>query len=228
VAPLGSPTQPLTLQQQDRLLRRDWPFRTVLLGDDLALWRGRVYGLSLGYEVAILYVRRPFQANFEYGHAWFPEVRVLAPKLQRRAVAPDTPIPHVYGEASDPVLCLFDPAVNGWDASQTLTATTVPWIGDWLRFYEAWQATGRWHGGGRDHGGAQRPESAQRAPSTRLRRLSGAQGMQSSRTVLATIEARRAGPLDRRSLVDAFRYAGLEYVEIDLPDLAPLPRALAA
>ena len=65
MARLTNNAPPLPLWQQDRLLRRDWPFRTVLLGDDLALWRGRVYGLSQGYEVSILYVRRHFQQGFE-------------------------------------------------------------------------------------------------------------------------------------------------------------------
>jgi len=208
MARLIQSTQRLTLQQQDRLLRRDWPFRTILLGDDLALWRGRVYGLSQGYEVSILYVRRHFQSGFEYAHAWFPEVRILSPSIDRRAEDPDTPIPHVYDELDDPNLCLFDPAFGGWDASQPIAATTVPWIAEWLRFYEAWHATGIWYGGGRDHGGGQSTEASGKGRSglpQQLHRASAVTGMETSRLILATIEERQAGTLDRRMLADRLR-----------------------
>lgn len=193
---------PLPLAHQDRLLRRDWPFRTILLGDDIALWRGRVYGLSQGYEVAILYVRKPFQPSFEYAHAWFPEVHVLSPRLERRSEEPDTPIPHVYDEVDRPNLCLFDPAFDGWDASQAIAATTVPWIAEWLRFYEAWHATGLWHGGGRDHGETTPPRATSDRNSSwpLARSVAKIMGMDASRAIIATIPERAAGPLDRRTL----------------------------
>jgi len=198
----------LPLWQQDRLLRRHWPFRTILLGEDLALWRGRLYGLSQGYEVSILYVRRHFQQGFEYAHAWFPEVRILSPRIERRAEDPDTPIPHVYDEPDDPNLCLFDPAFGGWDASKAIGATTVPWIAEWLRFYEAWHATGIWHGGGRDHGISQPPETPGYGRSgwrQLLQRASTVAGMETSRLTIATIEQRQAGTVDRRMLADRLR-----------------------
>lgn len=142
-----------SLAQQDRLIRRDWPFRAVLLGPDLGLWRGRIFGLSAPYEIDILYVRRHFQANFEYAYPFFPRVVVRTPLITRRPGAPDEPIPHVFDEGATayPSLCLFDPAERGWHAGLAIAHTTIPWAADWLRFYEAWQATGVWTGGGRDH-----------------------------------------------------------------------------
>lgn len=143
----------LSLIQQDRLIRRQWPFRTVLLGEDFGLWRGTVYGLSAPYEISIMYVWRHFQAGFEYAYPFFPHVLVHAPLITRRAEAPQDPIPHVFdeGRTEYPSLCLFDPAERGWDSSRAIATTTIPWAADWLRFYEAWQATGVWTGGGRDH-----------------------------------------------------------------------------
>lgn len=143
----------LSLVQQDRLIHRQWPFRTVLLGEHFGLWRGTVIGLSAPYDISILYVRRHFQPGFEYAHPWFPQVLVHAPLITRRAEAPADPIPHVFdeGRTDHPPLCLFDPAERGWDSSRAIAATTIPWTADWLRFYEAWQATGVWTGGGRDH-----------------------------------------------------------------------------
>jgi hypothetical protein len=143
----------LSLVQQDRLIRRQWPFRTVLLGEHFGLWRGTVFGLSAPYEISIMYVRHHFQPGFEYAYPFFPQVLVHAPLITRRAEAPDDPIPHVFdeGRTEYPSLCLFDPAERGWDSSRAIAATTIPWAADWLRFYEAWQATGVWTGGGRDH-----------------------------------------------------------------------------
>ncbi len=88
-----------------------------------------------------------------YAYPFFPQVLVHAPLITRRAEAPDDPIPHVFdeGRTEYPSLCLFDPAERGWDSSRAIAATTIPWAADWLRFYEAWQATGVWTGGGRDH-----------------------------------------------------------------------------
>lgn len=143
----------LSLVQQDRLIRRQWPFRTVLLGKHFGLWRGTVMGLSAPYEISIMYVRRHFQPGFEYAYPFFPQVLVHAPLITRRTEAPDDPIPHVFDEGltDHPPLCLFDPAERGWDSSRAIATTTIPWAADWLRFYEAWQATGVWTGGGRDH-----------------------------------------------------------------------------
>lgn len=179
----------LTIERQDRLIRRDWPFRTVLLGDSLALWRGFVTGLSAAYDVSILYVTRPLRDGYEYAHSWFPEVRVIAPEIRRRAEEPDTPIPHVYDEstAHRPMLCLFDPAENGWSPDQSIAATTIPLIADWLRFYEAWMATGVWTGGGRDHA-AHVATPLHHAPPCPVaeRRVTDAAGMTASRNTIAT------------------------------------------
>lgn len=143
----------LSLAQQDRLIRRQWPFRTILLGEHFGLWRGTVIGLSAPYEISIMYVRRHFQSGFEYAYPFFPQVLVHAPLITRRPEARDEPIPHVYDEGltDHPSLCLFDPAERGWDSSRAIATTTIPWAADWLRFYEAWQATGVWTSGGRDH-----------------------------------------------------------------------------
>lgn len=143
----------LGLEQQDRLIRQRWPFRTVSLGEHFGLWRGEIFGLSAPYEISILYVRRHFQPGFEYAHSWFPQVRVRAPLVCRRPETPDVPIPHVYDEGltAYPSLCLFDPVLKGWSSECAIASTTIPWAADWLRFYEAWQATGIWSGGGREH-----------------------------------------------------------------------------
>ena len=42
-------------------------------------------------------------------------------------------------------LCLF---WKNWDATMPLANTIVPWVADWLYYYEVWLFTGEWEGGG--------------------------------------------------------------------------------
>jgi hypothetical protein len=198
---------PLSLIEQDRLIRRGWPFRTIVLGGDFGLWSGEVVGFSKRYEISILYVRRHFQDGFEYAHAWFPEVRVRSPLIVRREGEPETPIPHVYGEGVDPkpMLCLFDPAAQGWSPSQSIADTTIPLAADWLRYYEAWQATGIWTGGGRDHATRDSaPSPARTSNGLRTAQVARVSGMHVSRAILTTREARLAGSVSRLQFGDCF------------------------
>lgn len=71
-------------------------------------------------------------------------VRVLDPVLE---LAPGhTHLPHVFpGDR----LCLY---YDEFDREVDLLAdTVVPWITEWLYFYESWLATGEWLGGGVEH-----------------------------------------------------------------------------
>jgi hypothetical protein len=145
----------LTNGQQDRLIRASWPaFKTVIAGNRLAIWRGVVHGLAHPYTVEIIYARNRHGDPFRYAYAPFPEVTVIDPPLARRAEDPDGPIPHVYidPERDQPVLCLFDPRDGGWTRDQAIADTVLVWTASWLRFYEAWHATGVWTGGSARHG----------------------------------------------------------------------------
>lgn len=195
----------------------------------MGLWRGTVTSLSAEYEVSVLFVLRQEQDGFEYDHAWFPEVRVLSPPVTRRPEAPDEPIPHVYREGIDarPVLCLFDPAERGWWPDQFIAATTLPLVADWLRFYEAWVATGVWTGGGREH----RPEpivhrGPERSFPTGIDRMAADRaGLASSRLALASRIAGSEPPY-RLQLHDLLRWR----LPAATPDVHPLavPMARAA
>ena len=77
----------------------------------------------------------------------YPVSRVLSPCLQRRSES--DAIPHVFDGAKDPRPCLF--YKQQWHGSMALSNTIVPWLLEWLYFYEMWQVTGHWHGGGIDH-----------------------------------------------------------------------------
>ena len=153
----------LSIGEQDRLIRAAWPsIRTIIAGKRLGIWRGVIQGLSCPYEIEIIYARNRRGDPFRYAYAWFPEVTVLDPPVSRRAEDPDDPIPHVYNDPDhdQPILCLFDPRADGWGRHQAIADTILVWVAGWLRFYEAWQATGIWTGGSAPHGPMARPATA--------------------------------------------------------------------
>lgn len=125
-----------------------------MVGERLGIWRGIVQGLSHPYTIQILYARNRMGDPFLFRYAPFPEVTILDPPLCKRADSPDDSIPHVYdhSERDRPVLCLFDPRAGGWSSDQFIADTILVWTASWLRFYEAWHATGVWLGGGAPHG----------------------------------------------------------------------------
>jgi hypothetical protein len=55
----------------------------------------------------------------------------------------DRRIPHRYGDGS---ICLY--YGNEWTPEKAIAQTIVPWLLEWLLFYEGWLATGKWLGGG--------------------------------------------------------------------------------
>lgn len=74
-----------------------------------------------------------------------PIVHVLEPDIVAEAKAKGRNLPHVFHGAE---LCLFRLAYNDWNSNIQLSVSIIPWISEWLFFYEIWLATGEWEGGG--------------------------------------------------------------------------------
>jgi len=62
----------------------------------------------------------------------------------------ETKLPHVYNQQKQEI-CLFYPKACEWNNTMKITII-VPWISEWLYFYESWLITGVWYGGGIHHG----------------------------------------------------------------------------
>ena len=132
---LYSKTRPLNPGQQFLAMKADFPqFKGKLGRNSSVRWVGEVapFGISETYTVSI-----------EYELRGRPRVTVLRPKLQTRA---GKHAPHIF---SDGTLCLHLP--GEWCPEQTISSTIIPWLCEWLFFYEIWVATGTWHGGGSEH-----------------------------------------------------------------------------
>jgi hypothetical protein len=67
----------------------------------------------------------------------FPNVYILKPNI-----SPNSNI-HIYKEGS---LCLFYPGDLHWKENTSIAEYTIPWIFEWLLYYELYQLTGVWEG----------------------------------------------------------------------------------
>jgi hypothetical protein len=84
-----------------------------------------------------------YRVRIEYRADEPPRVYVLSPKLEPREEGGR--LPHVYpGDR----LCLYLPGAGEWTPDMSLAHTIVPWISEWLFFYETWRVLGVWLGGG--------------------------------------------------------------------------------
>lgn len=63
----------------------------------------------------------------------------------------DPDFPHHYGkdlQRGSVKMCLYLPGNNEWDNNKFIADRIIPWISDWLYYYELWVANGEWYGGG--------------------------------------------------------------------------------
>lgn len=78
-----------------------------------------------------------YTVQIEYRLRHHPHVYVLSPEI-----SPDAP--HIYH--FDDSLCLYHPNDGDWSSEKYIALTIVPWIVEWLRYYEIWCVTGKWFG----------------------------------------------------------------------------------
>lgn len=133
-----------TLAEQCFAVARAWPqLRCTYVG------RGPRARLVCRGELRPSPLSRTYCVRVEYRLGAPPRAFVDNPRLESR---PDAAIPHTYpssGGATVP--CLYYPPDGDWADDRLLAHTIVPWLLEWLVFYEVWLTTGTWHGGGVEH-----------------------------------------------------------------------------
>ena len=72
-----------------------------------------------------------------------PQISIISPRLE--LAAGRTKLPHVYQGGQDDI-CIH--SREDWNASLLIADTIMPWLSQWLYFYEVWAQTGHWHGKG--------------------------------------------------------------------------------
>ncbi|RTQ45077.1 hypothetical protein EJV47_26260 [Hymenobacter gummosus] len=86
-----------------------------------------------------------YHIKIDYTPGRPPKVFVLNPDIEYRHHA----LTHFY--PADNSLCLYYPGDLAWSDKHHLYDKTIPWLAEWLVFYELYQITGRWEGPAVDH-----------------------------------------------------------------------------
>jgi hypothetical protein len=84
------------------------------------------------YEISITYTLRIR-----------PKVSIVSPKLT--LAEGKTALPHAYG-GSQHDICIHER--HEWTSRMYIADTIMPWLSQWLYFYEIWKFTGSWEGKG--------------------------------------------------------------------------------
>ena len=116
------------------MLEKEFPNSTVsIIGHNKIVWKCqlRPTALSLLYDVKLVF------------NGSRPDVYVVKPNPLQKADG-EKKLPHVYDQKKQE-LCLY---WKDWNKAMPLSKTVVPWIADWLYYYEIWLYTGIWEGGG--------------------------------------------------------------------------------
>ena len=124
-----------TLIQQEAALRQRHPWLQTRLEGGALVAEGLMRPSALS---------RTYRVRIRYEPGRFPKAEVLDPVPVRRL--PEQCVPHTNG--ADSVPCLFTPRSRDWTRGRYLADSVVPWLAEWLIFYEGWRATGAWDGGG--------------------------------------------------------------------------------
>jgi hypothetical protein len=90
-----------------------------------------------------------YTVRIKYTLKRYPRITVVDPPLE--LAEGKKFLPHTY--QPDNRLCLYFPPSGQWSSNKLLADHIVPWISEWLYYYEIWVFTGKWLGGGIEHNG---------------------------------------------------------------------------
>lgn len=84
-----------------------------------------------------------YTVRVHYTEWGIPEVRILMPHVTPRSTI------HMYRDGR---LCLYHPPTQPWSGAHDLHKTIIPWIAEWLVYYELYRTEGKWLGPEFPHG----------------------------------------------------------------------------
>jgi hypothetical protein len=142
---------PLSVVEQDRQIRRDFPdFRLLFDGVFVGAWEGTVTPIARAHSIGILYYPRLYYLETGVIRASYVTVRVLSPTIGLDPRGTGERPPHIYvdDEGRGFSICLYDPRDYEWSPDRFIAETIIPWACEWLFYYEGWLHNGEWAGGG--------------------------------------------------------------------------------
>jgi hypothetical protein len=117
--------------REKQLVQRYYPAFHCHLKQNVLRCRGEVASPSGAGNYQIKIVCTPGNA---------PQVFVLNPEIEYRNHS------HTHFYPADNSLCLYYPGDLQWSAKHHLHDKTIPWLAEWLVFYELYLITGKWEG----------------------------------------------------------------------------------
>lgn len=138
----------VSVHEQAAFIRQLWPNFVCEVHGGLLVCQG---------EVRPTDISRVYRVRLTYRAKYRPKVKVEDPPLRRRPSEPDVGIPHTFNQSQEgkETPCLH--RTTDWSSDMRLANTVIPWLYEWLMFYELWHVTGEWYGGGVDHNGRKEP-----------------------------------------------------------------------
>lgn len=127
--------EPLSLKRQRDFLLEGYPqFDVSITKSKRLICVGVIHPTALSDE---------YKFRMQYVLSCHSTVTILSPVLLPRSES--EPVPHTYKKQ---VPCVYWPRGLDWCPSMPLVTTIIPWLAEWLDFYEIWRVTGHWYGGG--------------------------------------------------------------------------------
>ena len=126
--------KPLTLADQMYRMRSKHPQFSSYIRRSAVIWEGPWSAAELGDEYAL---------RICYPHARRPIISILSPILKLAKKRKN--LPHVYADGQLDI-CVHE--AKDWSPRLYIADTIMPWISEWIYFYEIWRQTGAWLGKG--------------------------------------------------------------------------------
>lgn len=84
----------------------------------------------------------PYEIEIKVSYGFAPRVFIKNPKISYNEDI------HMYRNGN---LCLYYPRDMYWDSNSSITEYTIPWINEWIIYYELYKISGIWEGPAAPH-----------------------------------------------------------------------------
>ena len=134
--------KPITIPIQKYNIRRE--FKNIILREYNGI------GLKMLLNIQPTEFSKKYKVLLQYDSVQKrPQVYIDIKQLE---IKDKEKIPHKYGikiiNGREYVnLCLYYPCE--WNSTMNISDTIIPWISEWLYYFEFWCITEEWHGGGK-------------------------------------------------------------------------------
>lgn len=112
---------------QKKEIELKFPFLKCRIKEDTLICKGDIQ--PAGCDV--------YKVKIEFRAGSFPQVYIIEPKIISNAEI------HIYKEGG---LCLFYPGDLKWKNNTSIAVYTIPWVYEWIMFYELYKLSGKWEG----------------------------------------------------------------------------------